>query len=129
MGVNVTEISGATQIELYHRNYAYATAYSDLSALSEVYFTDIDRRGYKNTAGTLRKYLEDSSGGTNIPEGSVLFTDADGRATFSSDILVTDGGLTITNGLDLGNGWTWETTAPSCELLKDGSPSGLKQEV
>ena len=86
MGQNVTEISGATEIEMYFRNYTYSTALSDLPQLSMVLFTDLDKLGYKNAAETLRKILEDASGSTNTPEERIFFADSAGRATSSDDL-------------------------------------------
>lgn len=86
MGTNVTQISGATEIELYLRNYTYATALSDLPKLSMVLFTDLDKLGYKNAAETLRKILEDASGSSNTPEDRIFFADSAGRAASSEDL-------------------------------------------
>lgn len=82
MGANVTQVPGATEVEIYFRNYSYATALSDMDPLEFVLFTDLDKCGYKNAAGSLHKFLEDASGSSNIPANSILFTDANGRATY-----------------------------------------------
>lgn len=123
MGANVTQVSGATEIELYFRNYTYATALSDLNDLEMVLFTDLDRLGYKNADSSLRKLLEDASGSSNITEGCILFADADGRATFDADFKVDgDGYITLP---EFPYGWSFHATADMFEIYKDGSPIGV----
>jgi len=122
MGANVTEISGATEIELYFRNYTYATALSDLDPLEMVNFTDLDRVGYKNTSGSIRKFMEDSTTNSNIPANRILYTDANGRATSNS-------GLTF-DGTSLAlpafqYGWSFHVTSTKMEIYKDGAPIGI----
>lgn len=139
MGVNVHEISGAEEIELYFRNYVYATALSDMNNLQHAYFTDIDRCGYKGwsetpRAGSMHKFMEDASGSTNIPAESVLFSDANGRATFDADFtfdgtdLVVAGNRVVVEGdaATVGAyGWEIRYTETGVDLYKDNAYSGI----
>lgn len=122
MASNVTQISGATEIKLYFRNYTYSSALSDMDALEMVNFTDIDRVGYKNTAGTLRKFLEDASTSSNLTADSVLFTDANGRATVSAEFTFDGTYLTLPQFL---HGWQLVASPTKLEIYKDGSPTGV----
>lgn len=121
MALNVTTITGATGVRLYFRNYSYSSALSDLAALETVHFTDLDRVGYKNTAGTLRKFLEDASGATNIPANRVLYTDGNGRATYATNFLYDGTSLTLP---PFTNGWSFNCTATKFEVYKDGAAIG-----
>jgi hypothetical protein len=140
MGANVHVIEGATEIELYFRNYTYATALSDLNNLENVFFTDLDRFGYKAWSGTpkagsLRKFLEDASGSSNIPDESVLFANSDGRATFDSDFsfdgtdLLVPGGTVLaisdSGEIPLANGFSLVVTATGIDIYKDDSYTGV----
>lgn len=122
MASNVTQVSGATEIKLYFRNYTYASASSDMDALEMVHFTDLERVGYKNTAGTLRKFVEDASGATNIPEGRVLFTDANGRATSVAGFEFDGTAITLP---EFEHGWSLHFSATQIEIYKDGSGTGI----
>lgn len=123
MGANVTQVGGATQIELYFRNYTYATALSDLNDLEMVLFTDLDRLGYKNASSSLRKLLEDASGSSNITEGCILYADANGRATFNANFKIDGSGYIELP--EFPYGWSFNGTATTFEIYKDGSPIGV----
>ncbi|MFA5714654.1 MAG: hypothetical protein WC998_02855 [Candidatus Paceibacterota bacterium] len=129
MAENVTQIEGATEVEIYLRNYPYAAAITDMAALCEIYLTDLDRRAYKNAVGSLRKYMEDSTGSTNIPENRLLYSDENGRVTYDENFTINDGVITLLNGIGLGNGWAWVTTGTSCYLYKDGEFTGFGIET
>jgi hypothetical protein len=137
MGTNINVIAGATEIELYFRNYTYATALSDLNNLESVFFTDINRYGYKAwsstpKAGSLRKFLEDASGSVNIPATRVLFADSDGRATSDSDFnfdgtdLPSGTVLAVSNGGEVPFifGWSLVFTASGIDIYKNGVNTG-----
>lgn len=123
MAANITEIEGATEIELYFRNYTYATALSDLNSLEAVNFTDLDRVGYKNTSGSLRKFMEDASGSSNIPANRILYTDANGRATSLAGFTF-DGTAVMLPAFSYG--WSFHITSTTFELYKDGADIGIK---
>jgi hypothetical protein len=124
MASNITQIAGATEIELYFRNYVYADALTDLKALTAINFTDLDRVGYKNTGGTLNKFMEDSSGSSNIPANRVLYTDANGRATSSSAL--TFDGTTFVFPFTYPYGWSFHFTPTTFEIYKDDADIGIK---
>lgn len=126
MGSNITQIPGATEVEIYFRNYTYATAVSDLAALAGVHFTDLDRLGYKNTGGTLRKLMEDASGSSNIPDESVLIADSNGRVTFDANLTWDGTDLTIGSGYaaTLSDGWSFHCTSTTLEIYKNGAQIG-----
>lgn len=139
MGANVHEISGATEIERYFRNYTYATALSDMNNIQQAYFTDIDRCGYKAwsetpRAGSMRKFMEDSSGRTNISAESVLFADANGRATFDEDFnfdgtdLVVGGNRVAVEGdaaIVGAEGWEIRFTSTGVDLYRNDVYTGI----
>jgi hypothetical protein len=122
MASNITQISGATEIELYFRNYTYASALSDLNNLCAVLYTDLVRVGYKDPSGTLRKFMEDASGSSNIPASRILYTDANGRATSSSTLTYDGTSITLPA---FAYGWSFHITADKFELYKDGSDIGI----
>jgi hypothetical protein len=122
MASNITQISGATEIRLYFRNYTYASALSDLAALETVNFTDLDRVGYKNTAGTLQKFMEDASGSSNIPEGHILFADANGRATSEAGFEYDGSAITLPA---FEYGWSFHFTNTTMEIYKNGASIGV----
>lgn len=124
MGSNINQVPGATEIELYFRNYTYATALSDLSNGEMVLFTDLERLGYRDFSGSLRKIVEESSGSSNITEGCILYADSDGRATFDADFKVDGDGYI--NLPEYPYGWSFNFTATGIEIYKDGSPTGIK---
>lgn len=83
MGANVTSVPGTTKIQLYYRNYTYATAVTDLADLLPVLITDRERVGYA-FGGTVRTFLEESDPSTAIAEHAVIIADADGKAEEST---------------------------------------------
>jgi hypothetical protein len=52
MPSNITQVAGATQIDLYLGNYAYSDIAASMAALKIKLATDLDRLVYKNAAGT-----------------------------------------------------------------------------
>jgi hypothetical protein len=126
---NVYVVPGATEVEMYLRNYTYAAALTHLANLAVVLFTDLNRLGYKHL-GSLRKLMEDGSGSSNITPGQMLYADANGRAVGSSGVTISGGFLTLTGTtFNLGNGFSLVTSSTAFELYKDGIPTGWGYSV
>lgn len=133
MASNENSRIGATEVSLFLQNYAYSLAVTDMYNCRMMYLTDIDRIGYKGgdpnlNTGTLRKFVEDASGSSNIVENSILFTDSAGRATSSLNITRdgTEDRIISENGIDLGNNWTIETTPTSLSIKNNGVAIGFE---
>lgn len=133
MASNANNRTDATKVSIWMRNYSYSNAETDLYNLTLIYLTDLDKLAYKDghpdlKNGELRKLLEDGSGENNIPEDSVLFADANGRATFNENLLWDQTGerISCVNGVDLGNGFVISSTAEYVEITNGGNDIGFR---
>lgn len=86
MPSNVTEISGATQVDFYLGNYAYSDIAASMANLKFKLATDLNKIFYKNAAGTLYKFMNDASGSSNIPADRVLFSDSVGAVDSAANL-------------------------------------------
>ncbi len=83
---NVIEISGATKINRYARNYPYANAVTDQPILTENIFSDLQVLGFKDSLNNLKKCLCDASGSSATAQYRVFFANASGEADSSADL-------------------------------------------
>lgn len=100
MPANITQITGATEIDFYLGNYLYADVIASMENLKFKLATDINRLIFKNAAGTNYKLMHDASGATNIPNTRVLYANADGAASSNAGFVFNGTKLSIP--LDLG---------------------------
>lgn len=77
MGANVTSIPGADKVQIYFRNYTYATAVLDLPNLSLALLTDQSRLAY-NFSGTIHKLAEEHNPAASFVEDRIIISDANG---------------------------------------------------
>jgi hypothetical protein len=78
---NETNVTGATGVQFYLRNYSYANLVLGMPTLSIGLATDNNRLCYKNSTGTLYKVLLDGSGATNTPANRIFYSNSSGIAT------------------------------------------------
>ena len=86
MAANVVPISGATEVNIYRRNYPYATAVAQQPILTLNIFSDLEILGFKDSADNLKKCLCDASGSSATPAERIFFADSAGEADSSSDL-------------------------------------------
>lgn len=69
-------------------NHAYATLITMLTAGMSGIANDLNALVFKDKDGNTYKTLQDSTGAATIPENSVIFADANGQATYDSDVKI-----------------------------------------
>src|SRR4030042_1623922 len=98
MANNVTQISGATPIEFYLGNYAYADILTDMEILQfRLDTAGSERIIYKNAAGAVFKIMTDASAGTNAAVGSIFFADSVGACSNSANLLFINNTIKLNN--------------------------------
>lgn len=86
MATNVQVISGATEVNIFRRNYPYFTAITEQPILTFNIFSDLQVLGFKDSLDNLKKVLVDASGSTAATAEEVFFANSDGEATTSSNL-------------------------------------------
>lgn len=86
MAANVYPIAGASEVNIFRRNYPYTTALTDQPVLTLNIFSDLEVLGFKDSADVLKKCLLDASGSSTATDEEVFFSNADGEATTSTNL-------------------------------------------